>query len=1122
MNDSPEQNFNFEPDFGSDINLHSSLGRYIFRFLLISFATVMVCLVVAAVGLLVFLQGNTFENASLNNQVRNSIISFIGPQYNVQLAKTKFEFRNLGHVSIISSDVEVYEIGEDDPIATIGEVLVGIQPVSLIKGQLKINTITIKSSKLDLSQFPFVSAGFSTDMNNSLKLFSQKISQMRGRLVASELQQVAINNSQLIGFLPGQYSTGKIAIEQLYLDVKSPSELNMRLVGDSGISKFNADAAYKTMADNSSLLELNFDGLDIREWMMDPADIDAVKRFASSNSITNGQMKLAFNSDHSPQQPVARINIGEGKLRFGKNGETQIDQLALNFRIIPQLNRIILERSGIKIGGFQAQIVGGITPVDENQGLSGNFKYTLVVEHARGQASQNGEKPHFGSMIMEGDYLRARQLLTIDQFKLLVDGGTMVGSGSLGFEGETPSVVFNGVSNSMPTSALKQYWPIFMVGPLRRWVQEHVHGGKITSAIISASIPAGIIGRLRDKKRIGDDQLSMDIKFADIRFDTFGKLPPLRQASGTLIVEGMRAKIVLDKALAYAPPDEPVKIKSGIFIIKDFAQRPLNAYAKFLAHGPISSIARISNAKPLNVMNKIDMTPAQWSGHGEINLTANFPLKKNTKSGEVDWQADIRLIDAKSSKPIAGRKVTHVNVNAKLTPQKAIITGKSTIDGISGIVHLIEPVGKSSNTKLKRTLTARMDKKQRHKIGLFVEPVITGLVDVVMEQHEGHKVADIGVDLKKAKISLPWIGWAKGVDIPASAKFKITLAKDSSKIHDLIVKGKGFHLKGDMIIDKNGVLSAVFPKVMLNQDDAMSVRIKRKKGVYSIVANGDYFDGRGLVNKLFHNSRGTSDKSNASFNLSANIKQVKGFGKRYAENLSLDYSVKKGWLDALSLDAHFTGNRLSTVRAQTKAQITGFKIRCEDAGSSLSFLNLYKHMNKGKLSSDLKRKRNKPFIGDVLVEDFVVTNEPMLKKLISSQSARQDDPDGRIKKVFSKIKTNSARFLSAQSSIEKGIGYLKMNGSLTGVQIGLTYNGTIFDANNKMNINGTFMPAFGISRLVSAIPFVGQILSNGKDSGLIGINYHLSGPTKSPKIEFNPLSIVAPGIFKKVFQPQKN
>ena len=110
------------------------------------------------------------------------------------------------------------------------------------------------------------------------------------------------------------------------------------------------------------------------------------------------------------------------------------------------------------------------------------------------------------------------------------------------------------------------------------------------------------------------------------------------------------------------------------------------------------------------------------------------------------------------------------------------------------------------------------------------------------------------------------------------------------------------------------------------------------------------------------------------------------------------------------------------------------------------------------------------------------------------------------------------KFPNAEAVIEKGEGYLKVDGSITGLQIGLTYNGTLYDAKNRMNLRGTFMPAIGISKILALIPIVGQILSNGKDSALIGITYHLKGPTAKPKLLLNPLSIVAPGIFKKVFE----
>ncbi|MCP4181883.1 MAG: AsmA-like C-terminal region-containing protein [Hyphomicrobiales bacterium] len=350
----------------------------------------------------------------------------------------------------------------------------------------------------------------------------------------------------------------------------------------------------------------------------------------------------------------------------------------------------------------------------------------------------------------------------------------------------------------------------------------------------------------------------------------------------------------------------------------------------------------------------------------------------------------------------------------------------------------------------------------------------------------------------------------------------MTISKKQTKINNLTLSGPGFGLSGDMIIDKGGLRSANFPKISLNKNDQLTVRIRRSNAdVYTITANGKYLDSRVLINKLFHTTltdEEQNESNNVNFDLSVNIQKVKGFGGREADNLILHYNVKDGWLETLNLNTHFANSQRATIRAETKDSITSFKINSQNAGTALSFLNLYTHMINGKLVADLKRKRKEPFLGDVIVEDFVVVDEPRLKKLVSNKQLDDIDRDGRLKSEFGKIQTNRVRFPNATAKIEKGEGYLKMDGSLTGIQIGLTYNGTLFDSKNRMNVSGTFMPAFGISRIVSAIPFVGQILSNGKDSGLIGITYNLHGPSASPRIQLNPLSIVAPGIFKKVFE----
>ncbi len=1123
-NSEVESNGGFHSDYGEDIRLHSSGGRRLFRIIVAGTGVLFVGLLVSLIGIFLMFQGGAIENDVINQRIERSITSFLGARYEAKLGATRFEFRGIGLIAVTSSNVTISERGKQEPVAVIGKVLVGVQPLSLLRGNPKVNSITLEAPKINVAQFiPKNEVGIPPHMGVALDALGQNLAQLHTRLNNANLKKISIVEGELSEFYPGPRSSGRLLIKKLVLTNKSTREFAVKLDADSGFSQVSIDGNYARNASGEPKLELNFNGIDLREWTHDPLDLDELRGFAASNSRLAGSFNLPFNEDNTIQQPVIQLRLGEGDLRLGRKGRTDVKAVTLNFRLFPRHERIILERSQLIAGDFRAQFVGAITPVVPDEGLAGDLDYTLVIERAEGKAAQPGEKVFPGAMIVEGGYNKTEKLLNVDQLNLTVAGGNLVGSASLGFGNETPSLVFNGVSQGMPIAAVKQLWPVFIATPARKWMRERIHGGKVTSATINASIPGGVLGRIHLGKRFEEDQLLVEVEVEGTRFDTFGELPPVRNASGRVRVRGMETLIELDKAVIYVADGEPVTMNNGSLKLSDFGTLPVIAKTSFLANGSVAGLAQITNAKPLNVMNRLDMTPSQWSGKGEVDVVANFPIKRKLQYGDVDWQALVRIDKATSSRPVTGRNIANADVVIDISPDKAVITGDSTIDGIRGNVLMIEPVGKNSKTKRKRVLKARMGPKARKKFGVAVEPVITGIIDVVMEQYDGRKTAQITVDLKEAKVELPWIGWQKGVGIPATANFQMVSGRNITKIHNLKLRGQGFSLDGDLVFDKYGIKTVDIPKVALNEGDDLAVRVRRKNNVFTITANGSYFDGRGLVNKLFHQQGIADEQGAASFKLSADIKKVRGFGNRYANNLILHYAVKEGWLDSLNLNTGFGNASRTTIEANTVNGTTDFQIRSQNAGSALSFLNLYTHMRNGVMVSNLKRKRGQPFFGNVVVEKFTIVDEPKLKKLVSNDQIAEDrELSLSQRRELQKIQTNKVNFISAQAKIEKGQGYLKMDGSLTGVQIGLTYDGTVFDANNRMNVQGTFMPAFGLSRMVSAIPFVGQLLSNGKDSGLIGINYHLSGPIGTPKLVLNPLSVVAPGVFKKVFQPKRN
>ena len=58
----------------------------------------------------------------------------------------------------------------------------------------------------------------------------------------------------------------------------------------------------------------------------------------------------------------------------------------------------------------------------------------------------------------------------------------------------------------------------------------------------------------------------------------------------------------------------------------------------------------------------------------------------------------------------------------------------------------------------------------------------------------------------------------------------------------------------------------------------------------------------------------------------------------------------------------------------------------------------------------------------------------------------------------------------------------------------------------------------GLNAAVGGIPLFGQLLAGPKGEGVLGITFRIVGPMAQPQVIVNPLSMIAPGIFREMFQ----
>jgi hypothetical protein len=186
-------------------------------------------------------------------------------------------------------------------------------------------------------------------------------------------------------------------------------------------------------------------------------------------------------------------------------------------------------------------------------------------------------------------------------------------------------------------------------------------------------------------------------------------------------------------------------------------------------------------------------------------------------------------------------------------------------------------------------------------------------------------------------------------------------------------------------------------------------------------------------------------------------------------------------------------------------------VSTNDAGSLLSFFDFYKRMEGGKLQL-VASIDDAEIDGTLSIRDFVVRNEPALQRLVTEGVASRDR-SGQVR-----IDTNAAAFTRMQVGFTRGQGRIDLrDGVINGPTAGTTIEGFIDTLYDRVNMTGTFVPAYGLNNMFAKIPVLGVLLGGGTNEGLFGVNFRISGPATSPVLTINPLSALAPGFLRKIF-----
>ena len=94
--------------------------------------------------------------------------------------------------------------------------------------------------------------------------------------------------------------------------------------------------------------------------------------------------------------------------------------------------------------------------------------------------------------------------------------------------------------------------------------------------------------------------------------------------------------------------------------------------------------------------------------------------------------------------------------------------------------------------------------------------------------------------------------------------------------------------------------------------------------------------------------------------------------------------------------------------------------------------------------------------------------------------------------------------------------FIITDGALYGTSLGITFEGYV--KQGYMNIKGSVIPAYALNSLPGKIPLIGGLFRSSAHGGLVGASYSVKGEPSRAKVDFHPLSSIAPGILGRLFQ----
>ncbi|NMG39955.1 hypothetical protein GRZ55_11940 [Chelativorans sp. ZYF759] len=1073
------------------------------RFFLYPVAALLVLAAVAVAGL------SFFGGETLRQQAERTLSALMDRPVSVHIGATGLTLDENALLAIRLDEARVTD--EDRQLAFLeaGAISFAIRPWPLLAGRLELGNATISDARIDLTDD--AAPGFLSDLMDERGLIDTdrlgealfaRLHDLIDTLEGPATDRLRLRNVEMV-LVQGEPS---LTVEQASLRRTGAHEVEIEaaLVFDGREIRLSGKANRPG------------DGQPIGEFTV-KAEMDAVPEPDRSGLFRDlGALVIGINGREG-EAGSGRVNLtlraADVLFAAGRREEARFGVSLAGF-VEPGLDKFEISRLNVTNGLSAWRFNGAVGPVPAEADATPGYRFELISDGSRIAPEGSLEPPLDILASLTGRLSADGKQIAIDQFAVRIPDGEVKGSAliTLASEGRSPGIEMDLVVADFPVGSAKQLWPWLAAHGAREWAHRNLFGGRIVHGRVDVSLAPG---RLNDGVPLVAGEVTGAFNVERVRFDVARRMPAIRDGVGSVVFDGSLIDVALESGTVYLASGRTVQATGGTLRIDAAPGTPLVGALDIDVSGEAAAILELASHDPINAGDHIDFEPADFEGSVSGKIVADIPLGEGVRVDDLEWMVVLEYRDLDLARPIHGFRVSEAAGSILVEPGRVVIDAETLLDGVPATVYLVEPLGGGGGESVQE-VALRLDDTARDRFVPGLAAFLSGAASVKMQG--GGERREIGIDLSNSRLTVPWAGWAKGAGIPAKASFVMDTSNASMVLDNFALEGETFAVRGRLALRDGELEGARFPNVRLNRGDEFSLDIGRAGGGYKVDITGRSLDARALIKHLTQDEEpGGEAVEGVPVTVEMRIDRIDGFHDESLRDVRLSYSGTGSLVDNLVFSAITSGGAPVYFRHDTVGGTRNVTMQSNDAGAVVRFLDIYEKLEGGSIELAMSGPTDGPLSGTVDARDFWIVNEPRLGSIVSTAPAGGDRSLNQA--LRSQIDVSRVRFDRGFAELGKGPGYLSVErGVLRSPNIGTTFRGILYDANGRMDMSGTFMPAYGLNRLFGEIPLVGQILGNGRDGGLIGVTYRLAGEAGEPQLQINPLSVVAPGIFRSVFE----